>query len=225
MAQPLPCPAAPALRRSALASARGVALAVHAAAGLCREVDRESERLLRCCEGILRAAVARLDALGRLPGPSPSPVVPALGGGDEVILRKVKKRVRRKKVKPTAAAAGPAVDGLPVSMLVELDDAWADGCSPLAMVQSDRAPRVLVRGVSDEASLPPSKLARGSATSTSSSTCTSFPPGRADGAASAEESLAEAGTVVRRLLVAEGRSVGVVADFDSLVTELRQFSG
>jgi hypothetical protein len=148
-----------ALRRSALASARGVALAAHSAAGLCREVDKESERLLRCCEGLLRAAVARLDALGRFPVPSPATAGPTVvaGGGGAAVENVKKKRVRKKKGAPPS-----------VTEPAELDDTWADARSPLATQQSARAPRVLVRGASDTASQPLPKQARGTAPSATS---------------------------------------------------------
>jgi len=52
-------------RKTALSVVRGVQLAIHSAAGLVKDVDVESLRLLRVCEGLVRAAAGRLEALGR----------------------------------------------------------------------------------------------------------------------------------------------------------------
>ena len=52
-------------RKTALSVVRSVQLAIHSAAGLVKDVDVESLRLLRVCEGLVRAAAGRLEALGR----------------------------------------------------------------------------------------------------------------------------------------------------------------
>ena len=75
-----PSPAA-SLRRPAIAAARGLVLATHAAAGLAASVDREAARMLRASEGLARAAVARLEQAGRRPVSPPSGVPGGGAGG------------------------------------------------------------------------------------------------------------------------------------------------
>ena len=72
-------PATAAQRRTAISAVRGVLLAVHATSGITASVDVEAVRLLRCCEGLVRAAAARLEALGRevAPPAQASPRPPA----------------------------------------------------------------------------------------------------------------------------------------------------
>ena len=53
------------LRKPATAAARGVTLAVHAAAGLAGSVDRDAARLPRASEGLARAALALLETSAR----------------------------------------------------------------------------------------------------------------------------------------------------------------
>ena len=139
---PVITPAPAADRRSALAATRGTVLAAHAAAGIACPVDREVVRLLRCCEGLARAAAARLEHLGRLPrapldppgdrpgaSAAPSGVQPranaldvadvAAAAAAEAPKRKRPRRKKRvKKDAPMAVASGDLID--------DLGDAWAD---------------------------------------------------------------------------------------------------
>ena len=146
----------PADRRSALAAVRGVSLAAHAAAGILSSVDPDCCRLLRSCEGIARAAAARLEQLGRLPraeppGPSGPPGVPARpreaaappppreGRGDAKDLdatvapaaRPSKLRKRPGKKEKTKPAKDMKVDSAAAAVPADkhfddMDDSWAD---------------------------------------------------------------------------------------------------
>ena len=115
-------------RRTVLASVRSVALVAHSAAGISCGVDKECERLLRCCEGIARAAVARLETLGRC-SRAPSPAVSRSKGGEvdmgeEVMAVDKKKQQKRKpKNKRKKIPVGEAAAGATES---EVADEWAD---------------------------------------------------------------------------------------------------
>ena len=127
-------------RRTVLAAARGVALAAHATAGLSCSVDKECERLMRCCEGIARAAVARLEALGRTT--SEPPRVPPCSGGvakkvekaeeKELDLVKKKRRSRPKKCTVVARCDTSA------AMETELADEWADSIGRMELEDQPR---------------------------------------------------------------------------------------
>jgi hypothetical protein len=68
------------LRKPATAAARGVTLALHAAAGLADSVDRDAARLLRASEGLARAALALLETSARrTAGPPRGAAFPAPG--------------------------------------------------------------------------------------------------------------------------------------------------
>ena len=67
-------------RRLALQSARGACLAVHSATGLAAGASLEATRLLRAAEGLVRSAMAVLDAVG---APAPA-AVKADGNAAEV---------------------------------------------------------------------------------------------------------------------------------------------
>ena len=54
-----------AVRRPTVSAARGAALAVHSAAGICLAADAEAARLLRVSKGLARSTVARLEFLAR----------------------------------------------------------------------------------------------------------------------------------------------------------------
>ena len=161
-----PAPAA-ALRRTAIAAARGSVLTVHSAAGMAVSVDREASRMLRASEGLARAAVARLEQAGR------RPVSPPAGGGGGAKKEKKEKKENSKKqalsasggkgkdkgkgmgsaqmqvdasdhgghdapLRATAAAFIPAVDASLV-----LDDEWADGDVPFGPAAPPPAGREL----------------------------------------------------------------------------------
>ena len=65
--------------RTAISVVRGVQLAVHAAAGIVKDLDVEAVRLLRVCEGLARAAAGRLETLGQ------DQAAAATGGGGDVV--------------------------------------------------------------------------------------------------------------------------------------------
>ena len=174
-------------RRSVLSSVRGVALAAHSAAGISRGVDKECERLLSCCEGIARAAVARLETLGRRLR-EPPPAAPHCSGGahdaKEVETAEVDKPKRKQRRRPKKKKRElPSVSDTAVDVQgSELGDEWADTVSvrhqsqeqALPLATTSAAPRVLVRGDSDEAGQPKHKLARGAPTTTLSTASASF---------------------------------------------------
>ena len=134
-------------RRTAISAVRGVSLALHAASGLTMGLDLESTRLLRVCEGLVRAAVGRLEALGRAAPSAGSAggVVPkelVVDDNKELLneLGKGKKKKQKAKKKGknkgkgmevdqgdlvTAAASLSAVAPASVPGL-ELEDRWAD---------------------------------------------------------------------------------------------------
>lgn len=175
-AEPMPA----AQRRTVLASVRSVAFFAHSAAGIACGVDKECERLLRCCEGIARAAVARLETLGRC-SRAPSPAVSCSKGvevdmGEEVtaVDKKKKRQKRKPKKKRKKKAVGDAVAGAKES---ELADEWADTVcfgpqlqsQPLPLPLTSSPSRTLIRGDSDEARQPKLKQPRTSSVAASSS--------------------------------------------------------
>ena len=72
-------PALPAAYRSGVAAMRAAVLAVHAAAGLTQTLDAEALRLARVAEGLVRAAVARLEHAARHSAEDPADTT--LGAG------------------------------------------------------------------------------------------------------------------------------------------------
>jgi hypothetical protein len=155
-------------RRSALAATRGTVLAAHAAAGIACGVDREVSRLLRSCEGLARAAAARLEYLGRAQAAAGSTggSVPEVKtdsnkeptGKDKGKKRRSKRKKNKEGMKVDQASVVPA-SGAPAAVFMppEFDDEWADsavihGPAPapalppagLRDAVRDRPPRALV---------------------------------------------------------------------------------
>ena len=83
-----------AARRTAVATARGLVLAAHAAVGVTQPVDGEALRLLRACEGLARVAVGRLEHLSRQAVVAAPDQAGQAGGGV-----KKRRRTRRKRAK------------------------------------------------------------------------------------------------------------------------------
>ena len=81
------------MRKAAVQSARGVALAAHSAAGIAHDVDRAAARLLRAAEGLSRSAIALLDKAARGPASGAPRSVDAVG--DPALNRSKKAKSKR----------------------------------------------------------------------------------------------------------------------------------
>ena len=96
-------------KRLAVEAARGACLAVHASAGLAWAVDAEAARALRAGEGLVRAAIARLLALGETASEEEKKGIRAEGGGEvDLPQASVRKRRRRRPVTSGSGGGGPS---------------------------------------------------------------------------------------------------------------------